>query len=225
MNSKAIILLLAIALVAPLQALEKWQLIKDQDAIQIYSTKVQGARIKSAKGEVTITASLDEILAVLENIQLLPRWLYKCKSAKTIKQVDIVERYDYIYSDMPWPSWDRDVIVRSIFQQNPNTKVVTVSFDTSPSMVALKQRVVRVKQMTGRMVLTPKVIKKDNNKSIKMTKIIYEVNADPGGKIPKWLVNDMISDFPFYSLKNLRALVMKKKVMKHKTISPKSVPK
>ena len=79
--------------------------------------------------------------------------------------------------------------------------------------------------MTGRMVLIPKVMKKDNNKSVKMTKIIYEVNADPGGKIPKWLVNDMISDFPFYSLKNLRALVMKKKVMKHKTNSPKSVPK
>ena len=69
-------------------------------------------------------------------------------------------------------------------------------------------------------MLTPKVIKKDNNKSVKMTKVIYEVNADPGGKIPKWLVNDMISDFPFYSLKNLRALVMKQK-----TISPKFAPK
>ncbi len=203
MRIKAIYLLLILVLVTPLQALEKWQLIKDQDAIQVYSTKIQGARIKSAKGEMTISASLDEILTILENIQLLPRWLYKCKSAKTIKQVDIVERYDYIYSDMPWPSWDRDVIVRSIFQQNPNTKVVTVSFDTNPSMVALKQRVVRVKQMTGRMVLIPQ--------RVKMTKIIYEVNADPGGRIPKWLVNDMISDFPFYSLKNLRELVMKQK--------------
>lgn len=205
-------MLLSLFLIAPLEAYASWQLIKDEDAIQVYSGKLQGTRIKSAKGEVTIAASLDEILAVLENIQLLPRWLYKCKSAKTIKQVDIVERYDYIYSDMPWPSWDRDVIVRSVFQQNPDTKVVTVSFDTNPTMVALKQRVVRVKQMTGRMVLTPQTKKLANNQSAKSTKVIYEVNADPGGKIPKWLVNDMISDFPFYSLKNLRALVMSRKV-------------
>jgi hypothetical protein len=211
MRNKVILLLLALNLALPLQALEKWQLIKEQDDVQVYSTKVQGSRIKSAKGEIIIAASLDDILAVLENITLLPRWLYKCRSAKTIKQVDIVERYDYIYTDMPWPSWDRDVIVRSIFQQNPKTKVVTVSFDTDPKMVALKPRVVRVKKMTGRMLLIPQALKPTDNKDSKKTKIIYEVNTDPGGRIPKWLVNDMISDFPFYSLKNLRSLVMSQK--------------
>jgi hypothetical protein len=211
MRNKVILLLLALNLALPLQALEKWQLIKEQDDVQVYSTKVQGSRIKSAKGEIIIAASLDDILAVLENITLLPRWLYKCRSAKTIKQADIVERYDYIYTDMPWPSWDRDVIVRSIFQQNPKTKVVTVSFDTDPKMVALKPRVVRVKKMTGRMLLIPQALKPTDNKDSKKTKIIYEVNTDPGGRIPKWLVNDMISDFPFYSLKNLRSLVMTQK--------------
>jgi len=30
------------------------------------------------------------------------------------------------------------------------------------------------------------------------------VNADPGGRIPKWIVNDMVSDLPFFSLKKLR---------------------
>jgi len=211
MKIKAMLLLLALSFMGALQALEKWQLIKDQDEIQVYSSKTQGALIKSAKGEVIITTSLDDILSVLENVQLLPRWLYQCKSAKTIKQVDIVERYDYIYTDMPWPTWDRDVIVRSVFQQNPKTNVVTISFDTEPSMVAFKPRVVRVKTMTGRMILIPQITKLANNKKLKKVKVIYEVNADPGGRIPKWLVNDMISDFPFYSLRNLRALIMRQK--------------
>ena len=136
MKSKVVLsLLLTLVLVSPVQALENWQLIKDADEIQVYSSKVQGSRVKSAKGEVTIPASLDTILAVLENIQLLPRWLYKCRNAKTIKQVDIVERYDYIYSTMPWPTWDRDVIVRSVFQQNRDTKVVTVCFLSSLKFV------------------------------------------------------------------------------------------
>ena len=50
--------------------------------------------------------------------------------------------------------------------------------------------------MTGRMLLIPQT---ENS-----VKVIYEVNADPGGRIPKWIVNDMVSNFPFFSLKKLR---------------------
>jgi hypothetical protein len=38
---------------------------------------------------------------------------------------------------------------------------------------------------------------------------IYEISVDPRGKIPKWMVNAMAVDYPFYTLKQVRALVEK----------------
>lgn len=198
---KTILVLLVFILSSSLQAASEWQLVRHEDAIKVFTRNISGTRIKSAKGEVLISSSLDDLLKVLEDVELLPHWLYNCKSAKTLKQVNIVERYDYVLTDIPWPNWDRDIIVRSVFQQDINTKNVEITFDSAPNLIAVKPGIVRVTKMTGRMILIPQ-----NKKSVK---IIYEVNADPGGRIPKWMVNDMASDFPFFSLRKLRKLVEK----------------
>jgi len=68
----------------------------------------------------------------------------------------------------------------------------------------LKARVVRVRMMTDRLLLSPQ---QDNK-----IKVTYDVNTDSGAKIPRWMVNDMISDFPFYSLQSLRELVKKEQL-------------
>ena len=206
---KTTLFFLIISLVSILQATPvtksssiKWSLIRQADDIQVYSRFRKDKRIKSAKGVVILRAKMDVLLSILEDIRLLPQWLYQCQYAKTLEQINIVERNDYIYTNIPWPGWDRDVVVHSVFRQNRKTKEVEISFDSLPDKVALKARVVRIRTMTGRLLLTPQ---KDNR-----IKVTYEVNADPGGRIPRWMVNDMVSDFPFYSLQRLRELVKKR---------------
>lgn len=36
--------------------------------------------------------------------------------------------------------------------------------------------------------------------------VAYEMSIDTGGNIPKWVVNSMAVDLPFYTLQNLRKL-------------------
>ena len=170
--------------------------------MQVYLRSTTGTSIKSAKGEVELTVKLNDLLAVLEDTATFPHWLYQCKYATTIKQPSVIERYDYILTDMPWPNWDRDVVVRSVFQQDLRSKQVTISFDSAPDLVALKPGVVRIRRMTGNMRITPLTQGR--------LKLVYEVNVDPGGRIPKWLVNDLVLDFPFFSLKNLREFLQTK---------------
>ena len=35
---------------------------------------------------------------------------------------------------------------------------------------------------------------------------VYEMSIDPGGNIPKWVVNAMAIDLPFYTLQKLRKI-------------------
>ena len=57
--------------------------------------------------------------------------------------------------------------------------------------------------MTGRWLLVPEK-SASGRESIK---VLYEMNVDPGGDLPSWLVNNMAVDLPFITLKNLRNLV------------------
>lgn len=198
---RMILLVLTLFLSTLALADNNWELVRHEDDIQVFTRNVPDSLIKSAKGEVLISASMDDLLSVLEDVNSLPRWLFNCKSAKTLKQPSIVERYDYILTDIPWPNWDRDIIVRSVFQQDRKSQQLEITFDSFPNLVPLKPGIVRVKKMNGRMLLIPQ----NKNK----IKVIYEMNVDPGGRIPKWLVNDMVTDFPFFSLKDLRELVEK----------------
>jgi len=36
---------------------------------------------------------------------------------------------------------------------------------------------------------------------------VYEVSINPGANIPKWIVNALSIDLPFYTLKNLRNII------------------
>ncbi len=196
-----LLLLITFTLSLSVQAESKWQLIRDEDNIQVYGRHLRGAGIQSVKGVVNISASLDKLLGIFEDITKCPSWMYRCKRAATLKQINIVERIDYIVTDLPWPTWDRDLIIHSTFQQNRKTKQVEIKFRSLPSRLAVKSGIVRIKKMKGAMYFVPQ-----KNGSIQFT---YEISADPRGRIPMWMVNAMASDFPFYTLKKLRTLAEK----------------
>ena len=193
-----ILLVFTLTLSLPLQANSEWKLIRQEDDIQIYTRYIPGNFTKSVKGSVLISASMDQVLKVFENISNCPQWMYRCKSAETIKQINIVERIDYIVIDFPWPTWDRDMIIHSLLQQDRNTKRIDINFRSVPNRMAVKPGIVRIEDMKSTMRFVPQ-----KNGGILFT---YEVSLDPRGKIPKWMVNAMAIDFPFYTLKKVRML-------------------
>ena len=77
---------------------------------------------------------------------------------------------------------------------------------SKPKSVPPKKGMVRVQAMSGYWAFIPVLVDGKNSKNVKVT---YELSIDPGGSLPKWLVNTLAVDFPFYTLKNLRELVKK----------------
>ena len=148
-------------------------------------------------------ARLSSLVALIEDTPSFPRWLHSCKSAHILERSKLNESYDYVVTDMPWPVADRDAIVHSQLTQNKSSKEVLIKLSASQKHMPPQQGLVRIKNMTGKWQLTPVEMNR--------VKVVYEMSVDPGGKIPKWIVNAMVVDIPFYTLQKLRAVVKEAK--------------
>ena len=193
------LLTLALIFSVPLfGAKNDWYLEKEEHNIEVFVAKTEGSAVKSFRGVVNVESSLKSVLSVIGDASSYPRWLHNCKSATTIKRVSENEVFNHIVTDMPWPVADRDSVVHSIKTQNNLTGQVSIKMISKPELLDKLPKAVRITDMQGLWELTPL----ENGQ----LKILYQMSIDPGGSIPKWLVNSMVIDIPFHTLNNLRRM-------------------
>ena len=91
---------------------------------------------------------------------------------------------------------DRDVVVETVFKFDDTHRRITI--DATSVQHAKRPLVPGVVRM-------PKVKLRWQFRmvSLSLTEVTYEVEADPGGWLPAWLVNRVSKDIPYHSLVNL----------------------
>ncbi|HIQ14459.1 MAG TPA: hypothetical protein EYH38_02660 [Leucothrix sp.] len=186
---------------------DNWQLTKEGEGIQVFTRATPGSAIKAFKGVVSIPARLTSIVAIIDDTSVYTRLFYNTKSAKELKKMGDMASYKYVVTALPWPAQGRDSIIHSVLKQDKQSKTIQITMQGVPKYLPLKPGLVRIKKMTGRWLLIPEK---------ESVKVVYEMNVDPGGNLPKWLVNSMSVDLPFSTLKNLRSLVKQAKYQKAK---------
>lgn len=202
-----IILLSTLFFSSTIKAENTWQLSKQKEGIQIYVRDNPNSSLKVFKGIVTVPeTTLSSLVAVLDDINIMPQLLHNCKSARVLQKKGKFSTTLYIVSNMPWPVKNRDSVVHSIMTQDKNSKKILIKMESEPKFVPLKKGRVRVQAMSGYWEFMPVMVAGKNSGAVKVT---YELSIDPSGNLPKWLVNAIAVDFPFYTLKNLRQLVKK----------------
>jgi hypothetical protein len=187
---------------------DDWELVKDKEGIQVFTRSVAGSEYKAFRGVAVIDAELNQLMALLDDTAGFVHWMYKCKKPKLLYKVSLLERYQYLGNDFPWPATDREMILRNEISQNPETRVVTVKLsgvvvENLPKQAQLamptKTDAVRVPEVSGFYELSPL--------AGNQTKLIFQLHLDPGGGLPASLVNSQIVDNPFETLKAMRSRV------------------
>jgi hypothetical protein len=195
--------LVAFCLALPAAALAgDWEVITKEEGITVSKKEVAGKDLATFRGTGVVHASLYEILAVLNDTDRNADWMHNCHSAELLKQVDEVSRVIYNRTKAPWPVSDRDVVLRSTATWNVEKRTVMVRFKSIQSPLKGEvDDVVRMPKLQGYY----KLVALDWDK----TRVTYQVDADPGGSLPDWVVNAVQTDIPLHTLLKLRAQVKK----------------
>jgi hypothetical protein len=175
-----------------------WQKLDEDDGVTVWKNEVPGQELPGFRGEVLIGASIDAIVKVLEDNAHHTEWMYKCVESKVLKRTGEGESIVYNRTSAPWPVWDRDVILATKLRYNADKTELTLDFhQVASDLRKLPEKTVRMPRLTG--------FYKMWRVSDKQTRVRYQVEADVGGSLPRWLAERVSKDLPFQTLSRLRA--------------------
>ena len=201
------VFLCALVLLSAAQAGE-WELAKQKDGIAVHTRKVPDSAFREFRGEVEIAANINSLMAVLDDTANFTRWMHQCADAKLLHKESLLQRYQYLVNDFPWPAADRVLLIRNHISQ-ADDRVVTVSLDgVGPADLPEQARAILpenpgakwVTQLRGFYRLTPL--------DASRTTVVFQLHLDPAGALPSSLVNSLIVDNPFETLRQLREQAM-----------------
>lgn len=200
---------------APSFADSPWKLEKDADNVKVYTRVVEGSALKEFKGITSIQTSLTSLVALLDDREAGPSWIKDSKESSLIKKVDDKLSYSYNVTAAPWPVKDRDMVIKSVTTQEENSLVVRIQLNAEKEGKPEEKGRVRVTEMKGYWEFKPM-----DNGAVQVT---YQVHADPAGKLPNWLINSLVVDMPFFTLKAMQTKVLEDKYQQAKLSSIKNV--
>lgn len=198
----ALLILGALGIPRPLYSQGKTDFIEVdyEDGIRVFRRDVSEDGMPHFRGEALLPAPASIIVAVLKQVHRHTEWMHRCSASEIIEQPSDDHAIIYNRTDLPWPVWDRDVVLDTLFTWSTDRRTVTLTFnDTNPSLRPAPERVVRMPRLRG--------FYRMRQISPTHTHVVYQVEADVGGSVPRWMAQIVARDMPYETLSRLRERV------------------
>jgi START domain len=182
----------------------QWKFIDEDDGIHTWMLEIPGQDLPGFRGQTVMNGSVKDVLDQMLDWKQHTKWMFRCAESTLLEPLGDRSAVLYNRTSAPWPVWDRDVVVKSLVETTPDSTYSKVSFENIgyAKKKPLKD-VVRMPKLVGFYKLWQVEPKK--------TKVLYQVEADIGGSIPKWLAKRAARDLPYTTLLRLRERVEGKK--------------
>ncbi len=178
----------------------EWSLESDRNGIKIFSKKEENSPVLSFKGEGILDFNYDETYKVLANPAGYDKWMPMVKTSRVMKVTSPTEKVVYIHIGMPWPVKDRFFINLGVVKQLDSDSHL-LEIKSIPSEHSDPDKVegwtnfsyMRIKKLDGG----------------KRTFLEIELNQDPRGGVPVFMVNWVQSSWPRDFFENIKAYMKK----------------
>ncbi len=203
MRSAVAALASALCLAAPLvlagpPGAAGWTEIGEEEGIRLWRREVPGSAFVAFRGEGEVGASLKKVLAVLHDQERKQEWMHRCAENRLVeaRKIGEVTIYNRTGSNVPLVA-DRDVVVStrlswSVEDRRVHIEAHSVDHPGAPP----RDGVVRMPKLSLSWDLVAL--------SADRTRVTYEVQADPGGLLPAWVVNMASKMIPYHTISGLR---------------------
>lgn len=173
-----------------------WDFATETKGIKVWTRHIPGNPMKDFRVEMVANAPIASVIAAIADVNQAPQWFWMMNQARVLDG-STLENSHFYYSLYPiWPIKARDAVLQFTVRQIPQTLEVNIDMHAEPDHIPRVAEHVRMPSMNSAFRLTPL--------SKTQTRIEMIGNGDPGGAIPLWLANSVVTILPKESFKNLR---------------------
>lgn len=206
-NQQRLVLLLATCWsVAPFAAEPgvEWELRRDRDSIQIYTSAVEGSRYDAVLSRTIVQdVRLSALVALLKDSEACARWADKCAESYVYEVISASELLVYTHNNLPFPIKDRDVLSRVKWLQDPDSLEVVMNSEATADILPRKKGKLRLLEANVSWQFSPLP-----NGAIE---VINQAHINPGSSLPGWITNRLLVDTPYETMKSFVVEVRKTK--------------
>lgn len=203
MKMRILALLLACCWPALAAAGADWEFATESHGIKVWTRTIPGAPLKDFRGVMQVERPLNVVVAAVTDVAAMPEWFFQMKEARIVDSKSLDSAYIYFALNGIWPVSGRDAVIKAAVSQDPKTLALSMMADAEPNRLPEVAGRVRMPRLHSGWKLTPV--------SATRTEIELIGNADPGGWIPLWLANSVVTLMPKETLKRLRLQMDKPK--------------
>ncbi|WP_183575217.1 START domain-containing protein [Mucilaginibacter sp. X5P1] len=181
-------------------AQDKWELRRNEDGITIYSRQSPDGKLVELRLLCQLDATPGELIKQLMDIDSYSSWVYSNKKSGIIKRVNDHDIIYFTEAHLPWPIQDRDLVVELNIEPttSPNAQQI-ILVKSINGILPPKKHFIRIPYSVVTWRITPVPGNKIN--------VDYTFSLDPGGSIPRWLINLTLTTGPYKSFVKLRELL------------------
>ncbi|MEE2904264.1 MAG: START domain-containing protein [Myxococcota bacterium] len=178
-------------------AAQSWEPVDDKDGVQLWQRTVSGSPFIAFRGQMVMKTSIKKLVAIMYDQENKLAWMHDCVANDVLEEKGLGNHiiYNRTAVNVMFVS-DRDVVVETVFKFDDQQRQITI--DATSVQHPDRPTISGVVRM-------PKVKLRWQFRVVadSLTEVTYEVEADPGGWLPAWLVNRVSIYIPYHSLVNL----------------------
>jgi hypothetical protein len=188
----------------------KWEQFDEEDGIKMYRHDVAGSAIVALRGEGFVAAPITRVASVLVDRKRSTEWIDRLVKTKLLRQISDTESVEWDHIKTPTPLKDRDFVFKTTITTDPAKKKVVFSYYSVTDPLAPEtDDYVRGTFKAGKFELTMATRKNRDGTTTRGTIVNAEVEVDPRGSVPKFIVNMVQKSWPHQTLTALRKQVAK----------------
>ncbi|MBP6567686.1 MAG: hypothetical protein KA270_10995 [Saprospiraceae bacterium] len=179
-----------------------WKLSKTEDDIQLWIKNLEGSDLKQFKLQTTFKKELKSVYLLIRDVENMHLWYDKVQSVKLLKKISDNEAIYMLGYDLPFPFEDRISTVKGSIKFDEKGSKIFVNTDYFQTELPEDKK---------HMSLITKIkssweISEGKKGEILITHAGY---MDPGGNVPKWLVNEGLTSGPLKTIKSMKKILDK----------------
>ncbi len=186
--------ILCIFLAVNLSAQKDWQISSNSDNITLWTKDYPNSEVKQFKLKTIIKADFDKVYALLKDVENMHLWYDRVNGVTLLQKISPNEGIYLLEYGLPFPFENRIATIRGVIDYNKTSGKLTVYTNYNPFTVpSNKSKMFLIKDIASSWEVT----KLDDGK----IEILHSGHMNPGGNIPKWLINEGVSSGPVKTIK------------------------